>query len=115
VANPSFLDAAMFLAESAAPAALHMAAATKTFGDSERPAESAFNLAANQISPFHTVREQTPRLNRRWYAYLHHAAGLLTENDDVDILAQLNWSNVTNAGARIVEVLLSQPPSLPPA
>jgi len=113
VTNPSFLDAAMFLAESAAPAALHMAQATQRFGagGSHRPNESAYNLALNTTKPFHTARQEQPKLNRQWFAYLHYAGGLHLHTADhvADILAQLNWSNlsisISNARACIVEVL----------
>ena len=104
VTDPSFLDAAMFLADSAAPAVLQMQSATQKFGDSHRSNETAYNLAANTITPFHDAREQRPKLNRQWSAYLYHAGGLHTADNISEILTQLNWSNASNT--RIVEVTL---------
>ncbi|MCJ1399417.1 hypothetical protein MMC11_002619 [Xylographa trunciseda] len=97
VANPAFLDAAMFLAESAAPSALHMAPATQSFAGSHRPHESAWSLALNTSKPFHTARAERPKLNRQWSAYLHYAAGLHTVEEVADMLSQLSWSRLSNA------------------
>ncbi|KAK0735109.1 hypothetical protein B0T26DRAFT_690839 [Lasiosphaeria miniovina] len=102
IANQRFLDAAMFLAESAAPTALQMATATQRFGPSRRPSESAYNLALNTIRPFHVARIERPKLNRQWAAYLHNAAGLLNPEELAQTLSQLNWSNLSHAC--IVEV-----------
>ncbi|ORY69639.1 uncharacterized protein BCR38DRAFT_419679 [Pseudomassariella vexata] len=97
VENPSFLDAGMFLAEFATPAALQMAPSTQRFGDSCRPNESAYNLAFNTTKPFHTARKERPKLSRQWSAYLHYAGGLHAADNVADILTQLNWSNISNA------------------
>ncbi|KAL9078955.1 MAG: hypothetical protein Q9157_002139 [Trypethelium eluteriae] len=107
VTNPALLDAAMFLAESVAPAALSMALATQRFGDSQRSDESAYNLALNTNKPFHTARDERPKLSRQWSAYLHYAGGLHAASENVaDIFAQLNWDspNISIAYTRIVEV-----------
>lgn len=101
VTKPSYLDAAMFLAETAAPAALHMAVATQRFGTSPHPNESAYNLAFNTSDTFTTSREQRPRLQRQWPAYLRYAMEDV-EDAVTDILSgmeQLRQGNVT-----IVEV-----------
>lgn len=108
VTNPSLLDAAMFLAESAAPVALQMATATQRFGDSQQANESAYNLAMNTIKPFHTAHEEQPKLSRQWTSYLRYAEGLHAAGDVTDILTQLNWSNISNVGRCVVEVLLNQ-------
>lgn len=106
VTNPAFLDAAMFLAESAAPAALQMASATQQFGDSQRSNESAYNLAVNTQKPFHTARDERPKLSRQWSAYLYYAAGLHAASDNIeDIFAQLHLPHISNAYTRIVEVM----------
>jgi hypothetical protein len=105
VTNPAYLDAAMFLAESAAPSALQMVYATQRFGDSSRPNESAYNLALNTLKPFHIARQELPKLNRQWGAYIHNSGGLHAASNVADILIQLNWSKVSNAC--IVEVIIS--------
>jgi hypothetical protein len=119
VSNPGHLDAAMFLAESAAPAALRMAPATHRFGadhtQARQPSESAYYLDLNTVLPFHLACEEHPRLRRQWHAYLHYAAGLPAVEDGadngpdtaIDILMQLNWAAISNCRdvpARIVEV-----------
>ena len=75
VTRPSYLDAAMFLSETAAPAALHMAAATRRFGQSQRPHESAYNVALNTSATFASMCEIRSKLQRQWPAYLRHAMG----------------------------------------
>lgn len=102
IADQSFVDAAMFLADSAAPTALQMALATQCFGASQRPSESAYNLALNTIKPFHVACQERPKLSRQWSAYLQHAAGLHRDEEVVELLPQLNWLNLSNAC--IVEV-----------
>lgn len=101
VTTPSFLDAAMFLSETAAPAALQMAVATQRFGHSQRPNESAYNVAFNTSVPFASARAQRPKLQRQWPAYLRYGM------DDVDasvtdILTRLDWLSLGNAS--VVEV-----------
>ncbi|KUI64697.1 6-hydroxytryprostatin B O-methyltransferase [Cytospora mali] len=113
VENPSLLDAAMFLAETAAPTALRMASAAERYGDSQSASagasanaianESAYNLALDTATPFHKAREERSRLNRQWSAYLHHAGGGAHTMDGIeDMHTQLNWSKMGNA--HIVEV-----------
>ncbi|KUI60112.1 6-hydroxytryprostatin B O-methyltransferase [Cytospora mali] len=109
VENPSLLDAAMFLAETAAPSALKMALATERHGDShgasadEIANESAYNLALDTATPFHKARQERSRLDRQWSAYLHHAGGGTHTMDGIeDMHTQLNWSKMGNA--HILEV-----------
>lgn len=113
ILNPSYLDAVMFMAEAAAPAALHMAEAThnKTPAFSHR---SFASTSAAYISPdiaaksFHKACGENPRLRRQLSAYLHHAGGLHDAADVVQILNQLNWSQIPGCnngrGACLVEV-----------
>jgi AraC-like DNA-binding protein len=75
VTKPSYLDAAMFLSGTAAPAALQMAAATQRFGHSQRPNESAYNVAFNTSATFASACEQRPKLQRQWPAYLRYGTG----------------------------------------
>ncbi|KAF7587025.1 hypothetical protein BBP40_007847 [Aspergillus hancockii] len=79
VTKPSYLDAAMFLAETAAPAALQMAAATQRFGPSQQPNESAYNIAFHTSDTFASSCEQRPHLQRQWPAYLRLVQNLLKE------------------------------------
>ncbi|MCJ1251841.1 hypothetical protein MMC30_009079 [Trapelia coarctata] len=101
VTKPTFLDAAMFLSETAAPTALQMAVATQRFGHSQRPNESAYNVAFNTSATFASACEQRPKLQRQWPAYLRYGT------DDVDasvtdILTRLDWLSLGNAS--VVEV-----------
>lgn len=72
VTNPSLLDAVVFLANTAVPAALHMPASTQRFCDSRFPSETAYNLASNSPVPFSTACEQRPQLRRQWAAFKEH-------------------------------------------
>ncbi|KAG5980252.1 hypothetical protein E4U55_004232 [Claviceps digitariae] len=104
VVHPSHLDAAMFLAEQAAPAALKSAAATQRFEDSQMANETAFNLVARTKAPFVVAREQSPRLGRQWAAFLQHAGGLPEDHVVAEAMTKLNWSNISKAGGQVVEV-----------
>lgn len=100
VTKPSFLDAAMFLAETAAPTALQMAVATQRYGHSNRPNESAYNLAFNTSQTFQSACEQRSKLQRQWPAYLRYAGGV--DDSVTEVLTRLDWLSLGNA--RIVEV-----------
>ena len=106
VTNPSYLDAAMFLAESAAPAALGMAATTQRFGESDRPNESAYNVALDTTKPFHNALQERTKLRRQWSAYLRYAGGLHAAEQVTDVLTQFDWANVSSGSSLVVEVLL---------
>lgn len=98
----SLLDATVFMAESAVPTALQMAAATQRFQDPSSAAESASGLALNTMRPFQSALQEQPRLHRQWSAYLCHAGGLHLEEELVDVLSRLSWTNL--GSACIVEV-----------
>jgi hypothetical protein len=87
----------MFLAETAAPAALQMAAATQRFGSSQQPYESAYNLAFNTSDTFASSCEQRPHLQRQWPAYLRYGMGDVDEGimDILTSMDQLRQDNVT--------------------
>lgn len=96
VNKPSLLDAVMFLSETAAPAALQMASATRRFGESQKPYESAHNVAANTLATFASVYMDKPKLQRQLPAYLQHATGDI-DASVIDILKRLDWSGLGNA------------------
>ena len=104
VTRPSYLDAVMFLSGTAAPAALHMAAATQRFGQSQLPHESAYNVALNTSATFASMCEQRSILQRQWPAYLRHAMGDV-ELSVTDVLTCFDWLSLRNA--TVVEVSLS--------
>ena len=103
VTKPSFLDAAMFLSETAAPTALQMAVATQRFGHSQRPKERAYNVAFNTSATFASACEQPSKLQRQWPAYLHYGMGDV-DASVTDILTCLDWLSLGNAS--VVEVSL---------
>lgn len=103
VTRPSFLDAAMFLSETAAPAALQMAVATQRFGDSQRPDESAYNVTFNTSATFVSACAQRPKLQRQWPAYLRYATGDV-DASVTDILTCFDWLSLGNAS--VVDVSL---------
>ena len=102
VARPSYLDAATFLSDMAAPAALHMTRATQRFGESARESESALNVALNTDSPFAEMCERQSKLQRQWPAYLHHALGGDGEPSAEDVAACFDWRSLGSAA--VVEV-----------
>lgn len=112
IENRSLLDATVFLAEFAAPAALQMSSATQRFGASANPAESAFNLALGTPEPFHRVRREQSKVRRQWSAYWSHITGAHAEDEVVDALMRLSWSNLGNAcvvEASVARLGLSSP------
>lgn len=96
VTRPSYLDAAMFLAETAAPAALKMAAATRHSGRSRQPQESAYNLAFNTPNTFASECARRPKVQRQWSAYLHYGMGD-TEMNAMEVLRQFDWFGLGNS------------------
>ncbi|GFF40018.1 hypothetical protein IFM58399_05780 [Aspergillus lentulus] len=108
--NPSLLDAAMFLSESAAPTALQMPQTAQVKEKSSSPPSNGTpcDLALPRGTEFHTARKRRPKLNRQWLAYLHHAAGLHTADDIAAVLTQLDWPKLTNGrDGSIIEVGVS--------
>ncbi|KAL4872640.1 histidine phosphatase superfamily [Aspergillus spectabilis] len=101
VTKPSYLDAMMFLAGTAAPAALQMPAVTQRFGQSLRANETAFNLAFNTPLTFVSTSEQCPKLQRQWPAFLRY--GTKDVDDRVtDLLSGLD--HFRRGSASVVEV-----------
>ena len=90
-----FLDAAMFLAGTAAPIALQMATATQRYGRSANPSESAYNIAFHTSQTFKTACEQQIKLQSQWSAYLQCAGD--TDHSVTEILSRLDWRNLGNA------------------
>lgn len=113
VTHPALLDAAMFMSETGAPAALKMSSATKQFAGSDRPERSAFNVAFDTSMTFAGCAEQRPKLQRQFAASLSPS----TSDEDagvLEVLTRLDWRGLGNA--TVVEVSLSsffiQPPFL---
>lgn len=96
-AQPSYLDATLFLAQAAAPAALHMPAATRRFGQSRHPNETAYSVAFNTPSTFASACEQQPKLQRQWPAYLRYALGEDTRSYSTDVLSSFDWPSLGEA------------------
>ncbi|KAK7993181.1 AAA family ATPase [Apiospora arundinis] len=103
IANPSYVDALMFLSDTQMPSALHMAPATQHSleagwaGTGTGTGENAYNLALSTTKPFHVARPESPRWQRCLTAFLDHSAGVFRVKDTADMLGQLNWSNLSNA------------------
>lgn len=89
------LDAVMFLAETAAPVALKMAAVTQRHEQSDSPSESAYSLTFNSSQPFQSACEQRPKLQRQWSAFLRCARD--QEDSFTELLSRLDWRNLGNA------------------
>ncbi|PTU25434.1 hypothetical protein P175DRAFT_0426745 [Aspergillus ochraceoroseus IBT 24754] len=102
VTKPAYLDVSMFLAGTAAPAALQMATATQRFGPSVRPNETAYNLAFNTSTSLATLCEQQPKLQRQWPAFLRYGTSD-TESCVTDLLARMDQLHRGNISV-VVEV-----------
>ncbi|RYO97385.1 hypothetical protein DL765_011229 [Monosporascus sp. GIB2] len=96
VADPNLMDAALFLSETAAPAASHMAAATRRWGISSKANETAYNLAFDTSTMLSNACEQQPRLRRQWPEYLRYGMGDIEEGV-TDVLTQLDWRSLGTA------------------
>ncbi|KAK9418013.1 putative O-methyltransferase domain-containing protein [Seiridium unicorne] len=90
-----YRDAAMFLAETTAPAALHMAAATRRRVDPHRSLDSAYMLALKTSQTFNASCEQSSKLRRQWLAYLKCVGHL--DDGFAELLDQLQWQSLGNA------------------
>ncbi|KAF3390861.1 O-methyltransferase bik3 [Talaromyces pinophilus] len=95
VTKLSYLDAAMFLAETAAPVSLKMGEATRRFPCSNLPNESAYSLAFSTSQPFQAICRQKNKISRQWSAYLQCAED--PADSMTDILGRLDWRNVRKA------------------
>ena len=104
VTKLSYFDAAMFIAETAAPAAMQMAAATRhqeqsTNGTSNSP----FMLTSDTLQTFQAAHDQRPKLQRQWSAYLLCTGDC--EDGVTEILRRLDWPSLGTAC--VVDVSLS--------
>lgn len=102
VTNLSFLDATMFLAETAAPTALHMAAATQRHARAESPSDSAYSIAFNTPQSFEAACVERTKLHRQWSAYRRCAEDI--DDSVTELLGRLNWLSL--GSACIVDVSL---------
>ena len=96
VTHPGLLDAATFLSSTAAPAALKMSAATRLYPGSQRPDETAYNLAFHTSGTFAELCERQPRIQQQWPAYFQYG----TDDEDLavkDVLMRLDWKSLGNA------------------
>ncbi|KAK4234866.1 hypothetical protein C8A03DRAFT_46877 [Achaetomium macrosporum] len=96
VTEPALLDAALFLAETVAPAALKMPLSTKQFAGSDRADQSAYTLAFDTEIPLASVFELRPRLQRQFNTYL----SFVTNDDHAsvrDVLVRVDWASLGNA------------------
>lgn len=101
VKKPSLLDAALFVFEVGAPAAFHMADATRESGDGD--SATAYNFACRTTSPFSVDCTQHPRLQRQWSAYLRYTIGE-DEGGFLDALMQYDWQSLIHTTVVVVEV-----------
>jgi hypothetical protein len=108
--RPLFRDAARFLTESVAPAALHMPAHTRRLHDLGHldDSTSVYSLAlSNGFQSFQQECEQRPKLERQWASYLQLTGN--TGENTMEVLTRLDWSNlgsacVVEAGAQSTEL-----------
>jgi hypothetical protein len=80
---------------------LQMEVATRRFGSSQQPNESAYNAAFNTSATFASVYKQRSKLQRQWQAYHRYVSGDADSNI-TDVLTRLDWLSLGNAS--VVEV-----------
>ncbi|KAJ5613788.1 hypothetical protein N7528_007442 [Penicillium herquei] len=97
VTRPSYLDAAMFLAETAAPAALQMPATSRD------PASASFPMISASV--------QQPKVRRQWHAYLQYGLGH-SDGNLAALLEQFDWVGLE--GGIVVTVFRSPSSPLQP-
>ncbi|KAH8810947.1 hypothetical protein F5884DRAFT_875917 [Xylogone sp. PMI_703] len=95
VTNLSYLDATMFLAETAAPAALHMAAATQQHALLDSSNDSPYTIAFKTSQTFQSACNKRTKLQRQWSAYRWCAGDM--DDSVTELLRQLNWRSLGNA------------------
>lgn len=104
VTNLSFLDAAMFLAETVAPTSLQMPTSTQRHGELEASTDSAYSVAFSTSQPFHSARTDRSRLQRQWSSYNRCAGDVDTSVNE--LLGRLNWRSLGSACIVDVSFLL---------
>ena len=103
VTQLTYLDATLFLAQTAVPSALQMAAATQRYGHSNHSSDTAYALAFKTSQVFQSACEQRTKLQRQWSAYLRCATDM--GESVTELLRRLDWRNLGNGC--IVDVSLS--------
>lgn len=105
VRKPSLLDAALFASEVGAPAAFHMADATRNPGAGD--SGTAYNFACHTTLPFSVECRQRQRLQRQCLAHLRYILGE-DEAGFSDVLMQYDWQGLAHA-TTVVIVEVSPP------
>lgn len=100
VTKPSLLDAALFMAEVGAPAAFHMAEATKRTSDGE--VVTAYDLSNPGSTSFTRDCRERPRLQRQWLAHMRYTI-CEDESNVLEVLVQTDWSGLTENSVIMVE------------
>ncbi|KAI0812136.1 hypothetical protein GGR55DRAFT_640525 [Xylaria sp. FL0064] len=97
VTQYSFLDAAMFLAETGVPMALQSSATTRLQGRLGQGVEAAtsYAVAFNPSQTFPLAHEQSKKLQRQWLAYSRCLID--TEKQYIETLSQLDWVHLGEA------------------
>ncbi|KAI1350360.1 hypothetical protein F5Y01DRAFT_315933 [Xylaria sp. FL0043] len=105
VTQYSFLDAAMFLAETGVPMALQTSATTRLQGRLGQGVEAAtsYAVAFDPSQAFPLAHEQSKKLQRQWLAYSRCLIDI--EKQYIETLSQLDWIRLGEA--LIVDVCAS--------
>lgn len=100
VVEPSLHDAASFLTETVAPAALNMSSCGRQDPSLGSPAISSYNLWSGFSQTFAQSCEKHPRTMRQWQAYLRCIS--MDDRDAVKkVLSSVNWWKL--GGCTVVE------------
>ncbi|KAI9727723.1 MAG: hypothetical protein M1828_005951 [Chrysothrix sp. TS-e1954] len=95
VTDLSFLDAVMFLAETAAPTALQMTVVTNRQEHVNTSSNSAYSAAFGTTQPFQETCMAQARMQRQWSAYRQCTEA--TADAATEWMRRLNWRSLGNA------------------
>ena len=101
VTKPSLLDATTFLAETAAPAAMRMADATRLHTKAQQAHISAYAIAFDPSTSFAARCEQEPKLRRHLAAFQRLEANIVDEGVR-SVISSIDWRSISPA--KVVEV-----------
>ncbi|EFX02983.1 toxin biosynthesis regulatory protein [Grosmannia clavigera kw1407] len=124
LARQPLCDATNFIANTVAPAALHMNTATRlamasidtdggmstkqprsrSHSEHHPAGQTAYDIALRPMQSFHAALQEPSKLARQWTAYLTHAAHLHSEDELINAFLRLQWPSLGNTC--IVEVLV---------
>lgn len=110
VTNPLYLQTLLFLTETSLPTAIKMAEMTSQFNGSEKPNQTAHNIAMNTEVPFFPYLSQNPIVAGRLQAAMM-TLGDAEETHTRHLIESFDWAALEEA--HVVDVSDSYTPNKP--